>query len=99
MKKSSKERKTLSLKKPFEPKEAPLEYRLIWNEDSHECDVYRNGAKTGLARRKKQSAVDNVILAIQSDVGTSRMGARIISVKGRTSTIEWTRTSLSNVAG
>jgi hypothetical protein len=85
-----KERKILSLKRPVDPKKSVLEYRLIWNEDSQAWDIYRNGLKTGAARRKLRSAIDVAILAVQSDEGAGGADVRIISVKKRASTLEWT---------
>src|SRR3569833_342787 len=87
-----KERKILSLKRPVGIKMPVLEYQLIWNEDSQEWDIYRNGLKTGTTRRKLRSAIDIAILAVQSDERARGADARIVSVKKRASTLEWTRT-------
>jgi hypothetical protein len=92
MTQQSKERKILSLKRPLDLKKPALEYQLIWNEDSQEWDILRNGLKTGAARRKLRSAIDIAILAVQSDEGAKCATARIVSVKKRASTLEWTRT-------
>jgi len=86
-----KERKILSLKRPPGPKKPALEYHLIWNEESQKWDICRNGLKTGAARRKLRSAIDIAILAVQSDEEARGADARIISVKKRASTLEWTR--------
>ena len=85
-----KERKILSLKRPLDLKKPALEYQLIWNEDSQEWDIHRNGLKTGAARRKLRSAIDLAILALQSDEAARGADARIVSVKKRASTLEWT---------
>jgi hypothetical protein len=87
-----KERKTLSLKRPLDLNRPALEYQLIWNEERQEWDIYRSGLKTGAARRKLRSAIDIAILAVQSDQGAKGADVRIVSVKKRASTLEWTRT-------
>lgn len=84
-----KQRKILSLKGMVQPQNKPLEYRLIWNEANQEWDIHRNGQKTGLARRKKQSAIDRAMLAIRSDGGAQGGVAKIISMKDRVLTTEW----------
>lgn len=86
-----KERKTLSLKRPIVSNIVMLEYRLIWNEKSLEWDIYRNGVKTGLARRKKQSAIDMAILSVQSEEEVLRKNGKVVSMKDRMLTVEWTQ--------
>jgi hypothetical protein len=92
-----KARKILGLKRPVDLKKSVLEYRLIWNEDSQAWDMHRNGLKTGAARRKLRSAIDIAILAVQSDEGARGADVRIVSVKNRDSTLEWTRAESATV--
>jgi hypothetical protein len=92
---SLKQRKIISLGKPLRKDYAVLEYRIVWNDVSWEWGILRNGTSTGLARRKKQSALDIAILAIQNDENASQMKAKIVSLKDGLSKIEWT----SSVAG
>ncbi len=83
------QRKILSLKKPIKPKVAILEFRLVWNDDSQEWDIHRNGIKTGIARRKKRSAIDTAILAIRAAAEDSTEKALILSAKNNVLTTEW----------
>ena len=92
MTQQTKERKILSLKRPLDLNKPALEYQLIWNEERHEWDIYRSGLKTGAARRKLRSAIDLAILAVQSDQRARGAEVRIVSVKKRASTLEWTQT-------
>lgn len=82
-------RKTLTLKNPALAK--PLEYRVVWNGTTAEWEIYRNGVKTGQARRKKQSAIDMAVLAIKSDESFAAAKAVVVSVKDGAHQAEWTR--------
>lgn len=86
---SPERRRILGLKSSVRPSWAVLEYRLIWNGTSGVWDIFRNGVNTGTSRRKKQSAVDLAILAIQSDRALSGAKTTVVSVKDELSKIEW----------
>lgn len=86
----SNKRKTLCLKAPVISKDVVLEYRLIWNQAKGEWSIHRNGLDTGLARHKKQSAIDRAILAIRSDEGLPDANSRVVSMKDGVLTTEWT---------
>jgi hypothetical protein len=85
----SKQRKIISLKNPIPRKAAVLEYRLVWNEALEEWDIQRNGVKTGISRRKKKSAVDTAILAIQSEAMFPNEPATVVSMKDGARKTEW----------
>lgn len=89
MTQTPKQRKTLTLKGAALSNNKSIEYRLIWNEASQEWDIHRDGLKTGLARRKKQSALDRAMLAIRSEGGAQASAAKIVSIKDRVLTTEW----------
>jgi hypothetical protein len=91
------QRRILSLKKPIQPKVAILEFRLVWNNDSGEWDIYRNRIKTGIARRKKRSAIDTAILAIRAAADDSTEKALILSVKDNVLTTEWESSLMAEI--
>jgi len=80
------QRRILSLKKPIQPKVAILEFRLVWNNDSGEWDIYRNRIKTGIA-----------ILAIRAAADDSTEKALILSVKDNVLTTEWESSLMAEV--
>lgn len=84
-----KKRRVLFLKKPVVLRGVTFEYRLVWNENTLEWNIYRNGADTGLARRKKQSAIDTAIFAIKSDERLSGVDVKVVSLKDRVLAVEW----------
>lgn len=96
-------RKILRLKMPASRIGADIEYRVVWSEISAHWEIHRNGVRTSAARRKKQSAIDMAILAIQSEVRSPEAKVIVTSLKDRTLKIEckigwlWTQ-SLSNQA-
>ena len=86
---SPERRSILGLKSSVRPSWAVLEYRLIWNGTSGVWDILRNGVNTGTSRRKKQSAVDLAVLAIQADQALSGAKTTVVSVKDELLKIEW----------
>jgi hypothetical protein len=85
----SKSRKILTLKAPASRKAADIEYRLVWSEIDAHWEIYRNGAKTSASRRKKQSAIDMAILAIQAEEKSPDAKVIVTSLKDRTLKTEW----------
>jgi len=86
---SSTPRKTIKLKMPASSALAGIEYRVVWSETGAHWEIYRNGAKTGVSRRKKQSAIDTAILAIQAEERSPGTNAIVASLKDRILKIEW----------
>jgi len=85
----SKPRKIITLKAPASRVAADIEYRLVWSEIRAQWEIHRNGAKTSASRRKKQSAIDIAILAVQSEVRSPEMKVIVTSLKDRTLKTEW----------
>jgi hypothetical protein len=86
---SSTPRKTIRLKMPASHVSAEIEYRVVWNETGAHWEIYRNGARTGASRRKKQSAIDMAILAIKAEKRSPEAKAIVTSLKDRILKIEW----------
>src|SRR5882757_2770297 len=82
-------RKILRLKVPASRMAADIEYRVVWSEINAHWEIHRNGAKTSASRRKKQSAIDIAILAVQSEVRSPEMKVIVTSLKDRTLKTEW----------
>jgi hypothetical protein len=82
-------RKIITLKRPASRTTADIEYRIVWSETNAHWEIHRNGVKTSASRRKKQSAIDTAILAIQSEVRSSNAKAMVTSLKDRTLKTEW----------
>ncbi|HWM60554.1 MAG TPA: hypothetical protein VNN98_00305 [Rhizomicrobium sp.] len=68
---------------------ADIEYRLVWSEINAHWEIHRNGAKTSACRRKKQSAIDMAILAIQAEEKSPDAKVIVTSLKDRTLKTEW----------
>jgi hypothetical protein len=82
-------RRIIRLKVPASPIAADIEYRVIWSEIDAHWEIHRNGAKTSASRRKKQSAIDMAILAIQSEVRSPEAKVIVTSSKDRALKPEW----------
>jgi hypothetical protein len=95
---SSTPRKIIELKKPAAHIKADIEYRIVWNEISANWEIHRNGTKTGASRRKRQSAIDMAILAIQSEESRPDAKAIVTLLKGGTLKTEWVTKSNAQAA-
>ena len=84
-----KPRKIITLKAPASRVAADIEYRLVWSQIDAHWEIHRNGAKTNAARRKKQSAIDMAILAIQAEEKSPDAKVIVTSLKDRTLKTEW----------
>jgi len=74
---------------PASPVSVEIEYRVVWNDASAHWEIYRNAAKTGKSRRKKQSAIDMAIIAIRAEERSPEAKAIVVSLKDRILKIEW----------
>jgi hypothetical protein len=74
---------------PASPTTADVEYRVVWNQISRDWEIYRNGAKTTAARRKKQSAIDIAILALRAEDRPPGAKAIVTSLKDNAVKTEW----------
>jgi hypothetical protein len=69
---------------------ADVEYRVVWNKMEKEWNVFRNGAATGIAaRRKKKSAVDSAIRDAKAELEASNAVIAVISIEGRKIETVW----------
>jgi hypothetical protein len=82
-------RKVIRLKAPAAGLTSDIEYRVVWNQTHAQWEIHRNGAKTSNARRKKQSAVDLAISAIQAEVRPPEAKLIVTSLKDKTLKTEW----------
>jgi hypothetical protein len=82
-------RKIITLKGPVSHSAGDIEYRIVWSERDAHWEIHRNGAKTGASRRKKQSALDLAIRAIQSEVKAPEAKIVVTSLKDRALKTEW----------
>jgi hypothetical protein len=71
-----------------------IEYQVVWSETLSHWEIYRNGTKTNVARRKMKSAIDRAVIAIQSELTSPTLRAVVSSFKNGTKQIEWMRRPL-----
>lgn len=72
---------------------ADIEYRVVWSEINAHWEIHRNGAKTSASRRKKQSAIDMAIFAIQSEAKPPEAKVIVTSLKDKILKTEWVEPS------
>jgi hypothetical protein len=82
-------RKIITLKRPVSRPAPEIEYRLVWSASDAHWEIHRNGVKTSASRRKKQSAIDMAILAIQAEPRRPDAKAIVTSLKDRALKTEW----------
>ncbi len=71
-------------------KVADVEYRVVLNKATMEWNVFRNGAATDVAaRKKKQSAVDSAVRDAQAEVAASNAVVVVTCVDGRKTATVW----------
>jgi hypothetical protein len=72
---------------PVKPVE--VEYRVVWNKSENVWNVFRNGAATQIAaRKKKTSAVASAIREAVTEQDTMD-GVAVVSVEGRKIETVW----------
>lgn len=84
-----KQRRVITLKGRQSVKSEAVEYRIIWNQDNAAWEVFRDGMDTGLSRRKKQSAIDIALQAVEKAGETRTANVKIVSVRDRKLIVEW----------
>ena len=89
MRPSSPSRKIIKLKTPAPRLTAEIEYRVAWNEICAHWEILRNGTSTNTSRRKKRSAIDLAILAIQSEENPMEAKVIVTSLKNNILKTEW----------
>jgi hypothetical protein len=80
----------VGIPKPDPVKFADIEYRVVWNKAKTECNVFRNGAGTGVAaRKKKKSAVDSAVRDAKAELENSDAVIIVTCVEGRKIETVW----------